>query len=353
MVESTYLKLKGQIGGNVINRLEEVSGGYSFENMGLSRLNVLLVNPANGIELSGDPLRFMRKHIVDNIRIGDLDCAIETAFTLLDRGFGIPMRNFEGLYYLVDSRFFNEEQPTQEGEEEFYRQVFKRNEAQVTMGIADSIKPKVAKRLGLSPSTYGKYIHRKSNPLDFNGLSYDEVRVAYLSGEQLNYITGEDISQTGIHSISFKVKSLPSIVGKNMRVFRKIYAPTQEEIDKITGKRGEKLRAEEIWEFYEEWLDYVLKRNADIFKTVISDKYVPSVLARKRFPRKRDKFNAKELNERFLDTFLIDNSGVAFVTDSTQNFEGLIRRFDGVIPNSQILPHKSESFNGKKRQCYS
>ena len=43
----------------------------------------------------------------------------------------------------------------------------------------------------------------------------------------------------------------------------------------------------------------VLGRNGDIFETVFSNRYMPSVLAREYFPGKKNKFNAKELNERF------------------------------------------------------
>ena len=107
------------------------------------------------------------------------------------------------------------------------------------------------KKLGLSFTTREEYKRLKLS-CDYNGYSEDEVRVVYLSNENLNDIIG-DVSQAGIHSISFKIKSTPSIVSKNIRVFQKIYVPTQEEIDSITGNHEKKLRAEEIWEFYEEW----------------------------------------------------------------------------------------------------
>ena len=353
MVESTYLELKSRQlelkkkEQGAIYMIEKASGGYSFDSMGHYRLNALLVNPAFENQLSDEDIRFMRKHILDNLRIGDLECAIETSSNLLDRGFGISMRNVEFLFHLTDSsRFFNENEYTQEGEE-FCRQVFKRREREVVRAIVDSVKPSTAKRLNLSHNTYEKYECLKSN-LESNGLSIDEVRVAYLSGDSLIYITGEEISRTGIHAISFKVKSLPSIVAKNMRVFSKIYTPTQEDLDKLTGKRGVRLRAEDVYEFYEKWLSGILGKNKDIFETIIQDRYSPSSLARISFPSKMDKFNPRELNEIFLDTLLLDESGVAFVTDTNESLKGLVRRFGGVIPDSRVLRHKSESFKGKK-----
>ena len=54
----------------------------------------------------------------------------------------------------------------------------------------------------------------------------------------------------------------------------------------------------------------------------------------------------------FLDTFLLDESGVAFTLNSNYYLSKMVREFDEIFSSPQNMYHKREEFGGEKRWFY-
>ena len=310
---------------NFYKRIEAVSGNYPRGKYSSSRLFLYAgLHHKLGLTFNNADWDLMGDWINSQIQNDFQNCALPALDTILNVGYGAALKNTEQYDIFFDENYY-----------ELSSGIFCKSEAELLSKLARE-NLTYAKRF-LSSGTKTAIEDVKSRKINLLSIASHPIKLAYISRNNIAEHIDFNNGKFPINSIMIRVKSLQSSVIKEMERFRRIYAPTNEELLALSANSQNPVSKEELKYFYESWIFELLDLGVDIFDAY--DAFKPSTYSNSW------KYKSSKLNELFGDPNISDFAGTSISTNDSQKD---LNKLMGVIDHRlgrkfSQLPHKRES----------
>ena len=334
-------KLRSQL-----EALERLHGGYPYQHMGIARL---LLSSFKSDVIHYAPGDEFRDYVRCQLDIQRRDAFKSCAITGLDdvlQLYGCRLTNSQDLDYLFSENYgtgMPNESIFIRTEGEYLHRVIKDNH-KVKGGIRDPVtKKNIDNELRNRTISQGV-----NNPL----------RMLYLTRDQFPEFIEGDINSLPFDVITIRLKSRHSITANLLERNRRIYLPTDEEIELIHHRReipqrlyGRRYKFDHLAfaENHEEWIRKLLQDGKDIddsFQYYLPSQFLNELIRRENGNKELPTENifGGDVNNVFKGPFADDIVGLGLYTQTGVQLKKLVGQIEnGDLQRFRILPGKIEN----------